>query len=369
MIFVTYKESILTAIDRVSKIVKSNPRAVDILQCVQLETYGNEVYMVATSPMASARVLISDAKVGEPGKAIINLDRLKDRVSKAADSMRIETDQKMMKIVSSSDQKLGLVLNDAREYPEIEWSVTEESYGLVKSEFINLLQTSHSITSSTTALTPAFLQVQIADQVLWVANGVTYQKFPIHCNPELTSTIPTATLSSLASFIKESEGDTVWLSQQSEDSVVVTVGQDQYQAVPLAIGFPDLGTIFDRTKVLTPHELNVSRSELLAELSKAKTSVDSFGKVTLTLSEGAKTRISIQAKADNGDWFESAIVGIWSGGHSRELTFNLESLVKFIQSFKTDRIQMHIGDDSKGDVSPIYCVEGDRVGILNQFKV
>lgn len=369
MLLVVYKEDLISSLNRVAKIVKTNPRNVDILQCVKIETMGEEVFITATSPMASARVLVPNAIAGEPGAAVVNLDRFKDRISKAAGAMRIESDAHSMKIVSSEDQKLGLALNILEEFPTIEWAISEESYGLDRDEWVELLLSAASQTANTTALTPAFLQVKLENQFLWVSSGVSYQKLPVNCNPELVSAIPTATLGSLVGFIKESEGDTVWLSQMNEDDVVVTVGKDQFQAVPLALKFPDVNHVFDQVRVTAVDVLEVDRKRLITELTRASTSTDEYGRVTLTLSKGAFTLITIKASSPTGDWFESEVQAVWGGGGDRVLTFNLDSLLRFLKSFSEDAMELKVGDDTKGELSPIYCTEGDQIGILNQFRI
>ena len=361
MIFATHKESFLVALDRLSRIVKSSPKSIDVLQCVKIESYGTEVFAVATSSMASARVLIKDAVVGEPGSFLVNLDRLKDRVSKAAPQIKLQADSGTLKIISSDDQKLGLALNDEREFPEVKWVMAEESYGLDKQEVITLFKKAHALTNNANVLTPSFLQVRIVDQTLWVANGVSYQQFPIQCNPALESSIPTQTLFAITGFAQESEGDTVWLSQAGEDEVVVTVGK--------AVEFPNLAPVFDKVRISTANSLRVSRRKLVDELSKAKSSTDEYGRVTIDIQRSAMTSITVQAQASNGDWYESRLTGAWDGESERSLTFNLDSLHKFLQTFSDDEVTINIGDDFKGELSPAYIEEEGHIGIINQFRI
>lgn len=367
--FAATKKAVLTALDRLARIVKSNPRSVEILQCVRLESYGKEVYAVATSSMASARVKITDATAVEGGNLVVSLDRLKDRVSKAADVIQIQSSGTSMRIISSGDQRLGLALNDPEEFPTIEWVEVEESYGLVKADLVELFKLSHSLTNQSTALTPAFLQVRLAEQRLWVANGNSYQVFPVKCNPTLTSSIPTQTLFALSAFVEEAEGDTVWLSQLSEEAVVVSVGNDHFQTSPLAVEFPDLSPTFERVRVSTQNELEIERTRLALELMKAKTSADQHGRVTLTIDTVGTTMVKVEAQSAIGDWYESQIPAIWTGKPERILTFNLESLLKFLQTFKKEKVVLRVGDDFKGDLSAVYCEEGEHEGIVNQYRI
>lgn len=369
MKFAASKVPIITSLDRLSRIVKSNPRSVEILQCVLVEAIGQEVYITATSSMASARVQVTGAKVAESGKFVVGLDRLKDRVSKAAEALVLETSANSLRILSSDDQKLGLSLNDTREFPEIDWTDPEESYGLKKKEVVELFKVANSLTSTTSSLTPAFLQVHIKEQNLWVASGVSYQVFPMECNPSLNSSIPTQTLSALTAFIQEAEGDTVWLSQLNEDDVVVSVGQDQFQTTPLAVDFPDLTPLFDKVRVASVSECIVKRRRLVEELSKAKTSVDNYGRISIKIEGVAAAMMVLQASSHAGDWYESKIPVIWTGTPDRTFTFNLEALLKFLRTFSGDDITLFIGDDFKGDLAPIYAEEEGHEGIINQFRI
>ena len=138
MQFATYKDSFLSALNRVSKIVKSNPRSVESLQCVKITSYAGQVYVSAVSSMGSAKVMIQGAKSSGSEDVLVDLDRLKDRVSKTSNMLKVEVDSHTLKITSTDDQRLGLAINDPREYPDVAWAVPEESYGLDKEELLNL---------------------------------------------------------------------------------------------------------------------------------------------------------------------------------------------------------------------------------------
>lgn len=369
MLFAAPKDDLSAALSRVSRVVKSNPKSVEILQCVKVESYGSNVYVVATSSMASSRVQVDSAVLKEPGSFVVSLDRLSDRVAKAGDSMALESDDTSLKIVSSDDQRLGLKTNDPREFTEIEWSLSEESYGIDKAELVGLFKLANSLAASSSSLTPAFLQAHLKEQKLWVANGISYHVFDVLCNPALESSIPTQTLSALIGFVQESAGDTVWLSQLSGDEVVVSVGDDQFQTTPLSVKFPDLEPQFTRAEVAAIHTISVNRTRLITELNKAKTSMDKHGRVTLTIEGQGTAMIKVETASELGDWYESKVPTIWSGPPNRALVFNLESLVKFLQSFKVEEIDLMIGDDFKSNLSAIYCSEGGHSGIINQFRI
>ena len=369
MQFATYKDSFLSALNRVSKIVKSNPRSVESLQCVKITSYAGQVYVSAVSNMGSAKVLIQGAKSSGSEDVLVDLDRLKDRVSKTSNMLKVEVDSHTLKITSTDDQRLGLAINDPREYPDVVWAVPEESYGLDKEELLNLFEIANRITNTTTALTPPFLQVLIRDNILWVANEASYQKFPIECNPSLEASVPTQTLAALSRFIQESEGDRVWLSQVGEDDIVVTVGNDQFQTAPLAVAFPELSPMFDRVKVMTTYQLTLDRAKLLSSLTKAKTSSDNYGRVTIDILGTGLTNITIQSQSPSGDWYEATQSAVWDGEGERSLTFNIETLTKFLSSYVEDKIILRIGDDYRGDLSPVYVEEGERSGIITQFRI
>ena len=370
MIFVTHKESLLKSLDRVSPVVKSNPRSVDILQGVKLETINGEVYITASSPMANVRVLVKGAVVGTDGSVAVNFDKFRDRVSKSGDALRIEVDVNTLRITSSDDQRLGITTNDLREFAEVNWVQPEESYGLDSEHLVGLLRVAASVTEEVTSLNPSFLQVKIKDQFLWGANSVSYQKIPISCNPALECSIPTITLNSLIKFIQESGGDKVWLSQEGKDHVVVSVSKDQFQAVPLSATFPDLAPAFNHTKVRVSDTLKLDRKRVIAALTRAKTSADSYGRVILTMQDTALTSLLIQTRSDQGDWYEEEVPSvIWEGSSGRTLTFNIDTLLKFLKSYREEDVIFEVGDDFKGDLTPVLCREGDHYGILNQFRV
>lgn len=372
MLFAAYKDSFASALDRVSRVVKSNPRSVEILQCIRIDSGSAGVFLTANSPMAKVKVKVDGAKAQGEDSVIVNFDKIKDRVSKTSDTIRVEATNGKMSIVSNKDQKLGLTLGDLAEFPVLSWSVPEESYGIDKEEFLSTLALAGSLTSAVSALTPAFLQVKISKQTMTVASGVTFQKIPLECNPELESTIPTQTLSALQGFVKSSEGDVVWMSQLAEDSdIVITVGDDQFQTVPLALDFPDLEPVFNKIKIMATDELHFSETKrLLAALSKAKTSVDSYGTVNLDVQGTAMTTVVISASNEHGDWFEDKLPVLWSGSASgRKLRFNIDSLISYVKSVPSDSITLRFGEDFRGDLSPAYYEEGSRVGILNQFRI
>lgn len=370
MLFAASKQSMLAALERVLRVVKSNPRSVDILQCVKLEAVGEHVYMTATSSMATVRVLIDPTVVRTPGSAVVNADRLKDRVSKSADSMTFLAVEGQLKIVSSDDQKLGLALNDPSEFPDVQMVTPDEEYGLDKKELSDLLKHAQAVTGQTSSLTPAFMQAFLYEQQMWVANGMSYQRFPVECNPHLHASIPSSALSPLAGFVKEAKGEVVWLSQtENGRDFIVTVGQDQFQTSPLAVEFPDLSPVFDRVRVASHHGCEVDRSRLASELIKAKTSVDTYGRVQFTIEGTGTAVITLKASTPSGDWYEGRVPCIWTGDSPREMVFNLESLLKFVQSFEDATLTLNIGSDFKGDLAPIYCEEEDHAGIINQFRI
>lgn len=370
MIFATHKDPLLKALDRISSIVKANPRTVDILQTVLVDSYGGDVYLTATSPMANAKVEVKGAKVGASGAFVVNYDKFRDRVSKSGDTMRLEADETTLKIISSDDQRLGIPLNDIREFPEITWEFPEESYGMQSEDLIALLRTANSLTSSVTSLTPAFLQVMIKDRQLWAANNVSYHKIPISCNPSLESRIPTATLTSIVKFIQDSGGDQVWLSHINESHVVITSGADQFQATPISAPFPDLTELFKQTAVRATSDLKVDRKRLISELTKAKTSADTYGRVTITIPDTALTSMVVETQSEGGDWYEGTVPGcLWTGSAGRNLVFNIDTLLSYLRSFSGEELVLQVGDDFKGDLTPLMCKEGEHVGIINQFRI
>lgn len=372
MLFVTYKESISSALDRVSKVVKFNPRSAEILQCIRLDTNSGGVYITASSPMANVRVKVEGAKSDSNDSVVVNFDKFKDRISKTDSVVKVEASNGKMSIVSNENQMLGLALNDIREFPKISWDFPEESYGVELDEFLDIIGYAANITSDVTALTPAFLQVKIKDQTVYSASGVMYHKFPLECNPELSTTIPTQTLKALHGFIKSSAGSVVWMSQQVNDSdIVVSVGDDQFQTVPLALPFPNIDSMFDKIKIMATEELSFSSSkELIGVLNKARTSVDKFGTVNLKINGSAMTSVTVSASNESGDWFEHSINVLWTGkADGRSLRFNLDSLINFVKAINSEELTLRFGEDFRGDLSPAYCEIGEQVGILNQFRV
>lgn len=368
MEFSTKKETLRVALDRVAKIVKSNPRTVDILQCVKFSTYAGQTFLSATSSMASARVEF-ESKLIADGEFVVNFERLKDRINKAGEVVTLSTTRTMLSIVSSDDQKLGLQLNELDDFPDIEWIHPEESYGLDKKELVELFTKAALITSTASPLTPSFMQVRIDKQRLWAANGMSYASFFIECNPALTTTVPATTLSSIVSFIKECEGDKVWISQGGNERVVVSVGNDQIQAAPLVASFPDLIPMMDRVRIASINDLYVERRALINELNNCRTSVNSFGKVILRIEGQGVTKMFIEARNEIGDWYESSIPITWSGEPNRELAVNLENMVYFLRTFKEDNATLRIADDLRGESAAIYLEEEDHVGIINQLRI
>lgn len=369
MLWAVEKDSLLSSIDRVSRIVKSNPRSVDILQCVKVSTYAQQVYLTATSSMASVKVQVRGAVLSDGGEFVINLDKLRDRVAKAGAKIVLQSNDSTLKIMSSNDQKLGLRLADPREFPDVKWVLVDESYGLPTTEVADLLKHAHSITSSTSGLTPSFLQAKFVNRKMWVSSGVSFHKFDVQCNPNLDSSIPTQTLSSLTAFIQESEGDTIWLSQDDSDEVVISVGNDQFQTSALAISFPDLEPLFEKVRIASDSDVRTSRKDLIRELNNAKNSADDYGRVTLTMEGTLSTSMVIRCESMSGEWFEAKIPCMWTGTEGRTLVFNVESLIKFLQSFTTDDIVLHLGDDLKKDLAAIYCSEEGHSGVINQFRI
>lgn len=368
MIFAARKDDILTALARVSKVVKSNPRSVDILQCVRV-IVDESVYVEAISSMASVRVKVRDAKVKESGTFVINFDKFKDRLSKSGSLLALDDESGLLKIVSSDDQRLGLQLNNPNEFPDETWVESEEAYGLGKEEFVSLLENAAAVSSAATSLIPAFLQVKIKNQKLWVANGLSYQMFDLACNELLDSSIPTTSLSPLASFINDSVEDTVWLDQGNASKVVITVGSDQFQANPLAVDFPNLEQTFNKVKVSATDELTFDRSAMLGVLGKAKTSADSYGRVYLDMDSATASAIQVSAHNDSGDWFEGKIPGRWMSSGARKLVFNIDALSKILRSFSEDSITVKVGQDFKGDLSAGIISEEGNVAIINQFRI
>jgi DNA polymerase III sliding clamp (beta) subunit (PCNA family) len=314
-------------------------------------------------------VKVQSALVKESGEFVIDFNRFRDRVSKAGPQIVLDSDDQSLKIISSEDQRLGLKLNDPREFPTVAWNVTDESYGLKTEEFIGLLSTANTLASGVSSLTPAFLQLKIRDQELWAASGSTYHRFKLHCNPTLNTSIPLNTVPALISFIKESEGGTIWMSQDEGDEVVISVGHDQLQTSPLAVQFPDLNGLFDRVQVTSTHELHLQRREIINALSKAASSADAYNRVSLSFEGEVATSMLVRTESEVGDWFEIKIPCLWSGKKDRTMVFNSEDLIRFIRSFESEEIKLLVGDDYKREVAAIYCEERDHSGILNQFRI
>lgn len=368
MLWTSSKEHLLTALARVQKVVASNPRSVQILQCVKLEASSDGLFVIATSNMANVKVQVTDAVVKAPGIIVVSLEKLKDRLQKTTGVVEFNANSTTLHLTSSEDQKLGIRLNDSREFPPVEWVEQDESYGLDASEVISLFSTVRSLAQSASALTPAFLQAKIEDQKIFCSSGVLYRVLPLKANPSLVARIPLSTLAALGSFIDEASEDMIWLSQYGADSVVVTVGQDQYQAVPLAVDFPSISPLISRVDIASIYTFQVDRMKLLREARRARSSADDDGVITLTIRGiGTAAAAHVKAESKTGDYYTSVVAGSWDGDTDRVLSFQADSLINFLNSYNDDKISIQVGSDTHADRAPIIVREGDGVGVLNQY--
>lgn len=360
------KDSLKAALDRVSGIVRSNPRSLDVLQCVRISTYSDRVYVEARSPKAAVRVVVSGASVVESGELLVNFDKVKDRISKIGSEATVSTSETSLLINSGNDLRLSITLNDVREFPDASWSYPDESYSIDTGEFLSLLAKSASTLKEVSALTPSFMQVKIDSNQWRMSTGAAHFVLPIKCNRNLSVSIPSGMLSSIAAFVKESGSDVVWLSQDGEN-LVVTVGDDQLQSMSLISPFPDTQPIIDKVRVASTNSLEIERKRLLSEISRAKSSMDESSAITLTINGTAVTNLTVGATSEVGDTYESTMPCVWSGS-PRTLTFTYETLHSFLMMFECDIMDISVGDPIRSSLPAWYYEEGESVGILNQFR-
>lgn len=367
--FAASSSDLLTALDRVSRVVRSNPRSVPTLLCVKFDVENDRLYMSATSSMASVRVQVRDAVIGShKGTVVVNWEKFKDRVSKSGKKVAVSANGKGMSLQSSDNQRIGIVLEDMREFPDITWDTVEESYGVPKDMFREALESSYSVASST-SLAPSFLQVYIKDQKVYSGSGTSYQILPMKCNPEFESTIPASSIPPIVSFLKSSDEDTVWISQQNTDFVSIICGPDQFQATPLTIPFPDLEQTFYSVRIASKSECTVDRRELIKTISAAQTSADEYGSVLLTTPSNAAGPLKVEASGGHGDWFSSSVECIWTGAGEREIRVVGAELLKYLRTLSVEKVTLMVADDFKGTAAPIYIESGEYSAIINQFRV
>lgn len=365
----TDKAPFLSALSRVSKVVASNPRSVPILQCVLIESIGQDLYVIATSSSASVRVQVRDAVVGEPGRIVVSLDKLRDRVSKTTGDIVFEADSNMLRISSSTDQRLGIRLNDIREMPSLTWVDSDESYGFSTDEVSSIFRKIAGVSAKTTALTPSFLQAKISEQRVAFASGMSYHSIPVKVHPSLTARVPLSTLGYIISFISDSGYDKVWFSQNYSDTLVVSVGKDQFQATPLSIDFPNISPLFDKVDIASTQECVLDRRAFLKELRSARSTTDDSGSVSLRLAGlGMAAAIHLDVRSTVGDFYQSVVGCSWDGEDNRTLTFQIDSLISFLNAFDSDRLSFLVGSDTRGELAPIIVREGEGVGVLNQYR-
>lgn len=368
MLWAASRDSILHSLSRVSRVVKANPRSIDILQCIRVYSSGTDVYISASSAMASARVQVHGAKVSRQGYFVVDFDRFKDRVSKTSGSIVMDVDTSSLQIISSADQKMFLRLNDEREYPLIDWKDPDESYGIQRDELVKTFVQAASVTTQTSSLTPAFLQVKIKNQKIYAASGSTYHILPFKCNPQLEATIPVRSLALIVGFINATEdNDMVWVSQNNTESVVVSVGTDQFQTEPLALEFPDLSPLFEKVRIASINEIEVPRKPLIEEITRSRTSADEFDRVTLSVESGNNPVVRVCTSNRNGDSYEASVPCAWSGP-DRTLVFPVDTLLGFLKVFNSDKLTFMVGDEYRGDLPPLYVKEGEQEGVCNQFR-
>ena len=370
MLFAVRKEDIQSALSRVGRVVKSNSKSAAILQCVLFSSYAGKVYITATSHISSVKVVLPTLKnINIEGSFAVNFDKLKDRISKSSSEILLETDLKVLKVQSSNDQKLGIALNNATAFPEVKWVDPDESYGVPKDSFLDTLTEFNRFTANVSSLTPAFLQVLIRDQLIFSSSGSSYIRKPLEVNPNLDVRIPTNSLSHLASFIQETEEDTVWISQDPSNAVVVTVGTEQIQASSSTVPFPNLAPLFDNAEVACVEGIQINRTDLLKELIRAKTSLDRWQQIKLNVSGVGYTSMKVSTVSDVGDWFESSIPCTWVGGKDIEMIFSFDTLSRFLTMFKEEKVNLMIGPDIKGDPTQVLVEEGESSGVITQFRI
>ena len=370
MLLTADRDSLLKSLDRVSKIVKSNPRAIELLQCVLLETYGDDLYIIAKSHNVAARVCVPNTIVKSAGSSIVAFDRLREAVKNSSANIVMDTSSDTsMKIYSSDDQRIGIPTKDVREFPSTIWLDLDESYAVDTTDFIVALQESVSLSNSNSSLSPMFMQVLIKDNCITSANGVSYQRIPIKCHKSLEVSIPINSVPLIVGFIKESGIDKAWVSTDTGKQIVLSTGKDQFQVSALAVTFPDLDSVFSSAAVRTAESLEVDRKKFIAELTKARLYSDEYGRVSLRIIGPAITSVSISSKDNNGGWFESAVNAVWSNKNPVDLIFSVDSLLNFLKLFQKDTVTLKLGDDFRGDKTPMYCIEGGTIGVLNQFNI
>lgn len=367
--FAVSSKEFITTLDRVARVVKSNPRGVPSLLCVKLDVHAGEVYVSAVSTMASVRVQVQGAKVGSYSEpVVVDFEKLRDRISRSGSKLGVEAKGNTLTIISDTSQKIGLVLGDIREFPTVEWEIVEESYGLEKSKFSSILKSASSI-AGTSALTPAFLQVYIKEGKIYSASGSSYQISPIGCNPSLVSTIPTQTIPSILSFLKDAPHDEVWLSQHNSDFVVVSVGNDHFQTTPLSVDFPDLEQLFYTVRVAAQNECTLDRGLLINAINSALSSTDEYGTVYLTTPSKVAGSLKIEANSEVGDYFTTSLTCYWTGPGEQKVRFVANDLLRHLKTLTEERVTLKFTDDFRGTSAPLYLEEGEQSAIINQFRI
>lgn len=367
MRFAATKNSIRSALDRVSRIVKSNPKSLEILQCVKIYTYAGRVYVEASSPRASTRVVVDGAKVVDSGSFLVDFDKFKDRISKTTGAAVLDaTSGTSLVITSTEDQRLSIRLRPVEEFPVVDWDIPDESYAVEVDALVSMIKDASRTLRGVTALTPAFLQVKVSNKEAQYASGMSYYKLPLDCHESLDVSIPSDMLSAIDAFVSHSKEDRVWVSQ-SGSNMVVTVNDDQIQASSLNIAFPDMASAIEKIRVSSVQDLEVDRKRLISEISDSRSSSDEHGAVTMTINGTLITTLTIRTESELGDTFESTMPCQWSGEAGREMTFTCSSLLNFLNTFSKDTITLNTGDPARGTFPPLYYEEGDRVGVLNQF--
>lgn len=368
MRFAASKDSLRAALDRVSRVVKSNPKSLEVLQCVKVSTYSGRVYIEAASPKAATRVTVDGAKVSDSGQFLVDYDKLKDRISKTSGAAVLDaTSGTSLVITSTQDQRLSIRLRAVEEFPETEWDMPDESYSVLVEDLTSVLKDANRTLKGVSALTPMFLQIKIKDSRVQFASGATYHSIPLKCNPSLDVSIPSDMLSPIEAFISRSGTDRVWLSQ-SKSNVVVTVNDDQLQATSLSAPFPNMESSIEKIRVSSVHDLEVDRKRLISEVTDARSSSDEYGTVKIVVNGTIITDMTIRTESETGDTFESSMPCQWSGKEGREFTFTCDSLLTFLHTFSKDTMVLSTGEVIRGSSPSIYYEEGDRVGVLNQVN-
>lgn len=364
------KDILSSALQRVEKVVKSNPRSVEILHNILLDSLGEDLYVTAKSNMASVRIKLDGAIVHDQGSIVVNFDKFRDRISKTEGEVVLDYNRSSLSISSSSDQRLGISLGDSRLFPTTKWNEEEESYSIKVEDFIELLRNAAKITSSATALTPSFMQIKIKDQLMYCSSGIVFLSTPINVNPSLVVRIPNATLTPLAAFLKADGVDRVWVSQGGKDSMSVSVGCDQFQATPLALDFPDITELLERVRIASSVEISFDKSLLTSALRNARSTAGDGGLVTLSFSGLGSSTMHIETQSSTGDWFESSIPCNWYGSEDFVLEFQIDSLIGFLSCIPASVTKVAaFTSPSLKDKAPLYVKEGEFVAALNQYQV